>query len=747
MSGSAILTLAWLIATTAANSLNGPFNSAADYLNRNGTRDSAAVSHHHATISSYNGIPVAPGGSPAAPTYPTTTSDVSYGIASTGTPYRFPRPSGAPRPSANGTCHGATVNIVGASLDWWYTETTYTQVVSTFLIQVNSNDSSTAWTLLPATDKFDVTTAVANPSCKSSTAFNAQANETMLHYSCVDTPTPVAMATTTVAQTAYLPINATTSKGAIPDVVISPTPAAITIANANGSSTYAAGTPFVHFSQYDVVSKRPFLYGDGKVGCAETTQVHTMTKPGSFKYTGGNVNGSYAAVAGTVHPDVLGIVGQMNATAGSFVAKPTVVVVVHKVLAAQRMFAMIQPSAVALETPEATLPPSLSTVQETPTETGSFWSPLAAHIESPQAVLAVPTRSKSTSRKAATPTTAIPVVVPFVGHVKHQEVTLAMPMNPNAPRTVITALFDGAQLTATAVSNSVQGPEQPGQGNNQNFQQPSRAGIESVLSSIIKAAQASNEDSHVNGNVAASAVGSTNAAADAAQAGQKVNDGQNRPANAGVVTFGSSAMPVSVSSLSGGLALVIGGQTLSSGGPAITVDGTRISLASGATALVVGSSTVSLAPTLNPGAVANAPILTLAGERFTAINNGATYILGGQTLTPGGARTITINGHTYAVSLSPQAAMLEIVTLGQDGRTLSTTSETLFPAQRPSSTIYNTEPARDSVATQTSSSSDALPTGDSAAKDGPKKGKASPLAPACGVLLGMLSLSALAFLM
>lgn len=470
----------------------------------------------------------------------------------------------------------------------------------------------------------------------------------MLQYSCVDTPTPVAAATTTVEQTAYISINATTSRGDIPDVVMSPTPAAITVANANGSSTYAVGTPFVHFSQYDLVSKRPFLYGDGRVGCAETTQVHSMPAPGSFEYTGGDVNGSFAAVGGDVHPDVLRIVGQPNATAGSFVAEPTVVVVVHKVLAAQRMFAMIQPSAGELETPEATLPPSLSAIRDTPTETGIVWSPLAVHIESTQSFLAVPTRSTPTSAKAAVTTKALPVIVPFVAHFENQDLTLAMPQNPNAPQAVITALFNGATVTATAVNGGEQSKQGGDSGNNPGT--ANEGGVGRALSGVIQAAKASNAAPATDGGAGTPSNGGAGTPSNGA-AEKAGNGAQDNAANVGVVTIGTSTMPVSASNGPGGLALVIGEQTLFPGGTAANIGGTQISLAPEATAVVVGSSTIHLAPTRNPGAVANIPLITIGSKTWTA-NAATQFNIAGTILTPGGTAVAFGSTITLAASAS-----------------------------------------------------------------------------------------------
>lgn len=664
MPRAAVFALALLVTATAADVLRGPFNNGQhEYGKRNETRDSSfdSVNHHSVPQTSSERHKVSPEALPTS-TLPSTTvkhAYTSYGSAPLGTspPTRLPRPSGKPQLSPNGTCHGATVNIVGASLDWWYTETTYTQVDSTFLIQVNSNDSSTAWTLLPATETFNVTSAVANPSCASSTAFNPNANATMLQYSCIDTPTPVAAVTTTVEQTAYVPVNATTSNGAIPNVVTSPTPAAITVANANGSSTYAAGTPFVHFSQYDLVSKRPFHYGDGRVGCAEITQVHTMPTPGSFEYTGDvdKLNGSFAAVAGEVHPAALGFVGQLNATAGSFVAEPTVVVVVHKILAAQRMFAMVQPTASELEMPEATLPPSLSTIRETPTETGIIWSPLAVHIESSQSFLAVPTRSNPISQKAAATTKAVPVIVPFVAHLENQDVTLAMPVNPNAQQAVITALWRGETVTATAMEED-QSADRPSKGAQESAQQDN---IGRVISAVVKAAQQNKAAPQAVGNAIASVIGAAHPSEE--KEFQQQGSGHNA-ASQGFVTIGSSVVPVSASQGQNGLALVVGGQTITPG-KVVTVDGTRISLAVGATEMVIGSSTIHLLPTSNPGKVANIPLITVGSKTWTA-NAATQFNIAGTTLTPGGtavafgstivlgpsATRVVVNGKTQALS-------------------------------------------------------------------------------------------------
>lgn len=349
------------------------------------------------------------------------------------------------------------MNVLGASLDWWYSET-YTQVESTFLVQFAENNTATGWTLLPAETTFDVTSAVANPTCNSVTAFNSLANETQLHYTCWETPTPVAAATTTVEQTAFKPINGTSSTGTVPDIVTTPTPAALSIGKSN--ETVAAGKSIVHFSQYEIVSKRSNRRYDGQVECFETTTTHQLNKTHSFEYKGRNLDSPAATdegVVGKLQLAFLQAVGQATATPGTWVAEPTVVVLVEKIAAAQAVLAkgFVEQPADALRTITPTLPPGLSTLRTTPTEEGTFWVPLTARIESSADALDVPTRTKATKTPAkndATPTDEdVSIGVPFIAHVENSAVTLKIPVNPTRPHSVVTAIWDGKTVTATAL--------------------------------------------------------------------------------------------------------------------------------------------------------------------------------------------------------------------------------------------------------------------------------------------------------
>lgn len=116
-----------------------------------------------------------------------------------------------------------------------------------------------------------------------------------------------------------------------------------------------------------------------------------------------------------------------------------------------------------------------------------------------------------------------------------------------------------------------------------------------------------------------------------------------------------------------GTSYLIGTRILTPGGVVVVGDLT-ISLAPGATALVINGQTSLIAPQPQP-IITNAPLLTIGSQTYTAIS-GTTFLIGGQTLTPGG--TITVDGTT--ISLAPGATEL---IYGSSGRSTTTA---LFPA-------------------------------------------------------------------
>jgi hypothetical protein len=116
-------------------------------------------------------------------------------------------------------------------------------------------------------------------------------------------------------------------------------------------------------------------------------------------------------------------------------------------------------------------------------------------------------------------------------------------------------------------------------------------------------------------------------------------------------------------------AYLIGSRLLTVGG-SIVVSGITISLAPGATALIVNGKTSFISPQAQP-IVTNPPLLTIGLQTYTAeYGRGTTFVIEGQTLTPGG--TITVDGTTIILA----SGATELI-YGSSGRT---TRSALFPA-------------------------------------------------------------------
>ena len=98
-------------------------------------------------------------------------------------------------------------------------------------------------------------------------------------------------------------------------------------------------------------------------------------------------------------------------------------------------------------------------------------------------------------------------------------------------------------------------------------------------------------------------------------------------------------------------AIVIQGQTLMPGSPAITISSTPISLAPGAVVAVVAGQTQSL----SLGRPAANPVITVGGSTYTA-NAASAFAIAGQTLSPGGI--ITVSGTLISLASSASFAVV-----------------------------------------------------------------------------------------
>jgi hypothetical protein len=107
--------------------------------------------------------------------------------------------------------------------------------------------------------------------------------------------------------------------------------------------------------------------------------------------------------------------------------------------------------------------------------------------------------------------------------------------------------------------------------------------------------------------------------------------------------------------LTSGSLYVVGTQTLQPGGPAIPFSGTPVSLTPEATAVVIGSSTSNLVPTAN--AVSGMGPLSILGDETATLDSGSLYLVGTQTLTPGGS-VVTSSGTHISLALGAIAVVV-----------------------------------------------------------------------------------------
>nr|POF01121.1 hypothetical protein CFP56_21069 [Quercus suber] len=566
---------------------------------------------------------------------------------------------GLNRTSAAPLCTGQTLNVLSASLDFWYAET-YTYVASIFFVQSDANGTGSSWSVLTPTTSFDVASALAS-SCTSSLVWNPTYTTSLYTSSCFATPGPVAASTTVITQTAYKPFSVTTGTGDLPNVATQPTPAAITVASQ--TSGYSAGVPFVFFSAYEIMSKSPHTYRNGSVGCAETTQRFDMPAPFSFEYQGADANGSLevgADVVGDVNPAFLELYS-IDAAAGSWVAAPTVVVVVDKVLAAQSVLAgQTQQTAVSLILPSPTLP-SFTTPVASSTQSNGAISPdvtSAADVASSDAGgLIVPTAAPTTTSVRSTSTTKpsdqnpSQSSKPFVAHLESSDITLHIPAP--ATQTLITTRIGGEIITATALSVAHEPSGRPasGQATHHETTATTQASPTNALEVLTAALSTDGLGSAILAGLGVSqptalpsVVDNAPGTASAAQKAPRIVLGSQ--------TFTANA--ATQFSLAPDMTLTAGGQVIMSG--------TTISLDSDAKTAVINGVT----STLSSPQVTPAPLITIGSTAYQG-NAGSTFNIHGSQLTPGG--TLVVSGTTISLAEDASSVVVDGTTkdLGATG--------------------------------------------------------------------------------
>jgi hypothetical protein len=144
----------------------------------------------------------------------------------------------------------------------------------------------------------------------------------------------------------------------------------------------------------------------------------------------------------------------------------------------------------------------------------------------------------------------------------------------------------------------------------------------------------------------------------------------NGPTAAPVLTVGQSTVTANPQGQ-----FVVGSETLKPGGPAVTVDGSTLSLGTGGTIAIVNGVTQTLA---NAPVMTSPPVITVGDRVVSATVLGGTtqLVLDGQTLVPGGS-PITVSGTTYSLPASDSGTRIVV----------NGVTSTLSPGQIGSATV------------------------------------------------------------
>ncbi|KAL8656978.1 MAG: hypothetical protein Q9226_002378 [Calogaya cf. arnoldii] len=142
--------------------------------------------------------------------------------------------------------------------------------------------------------------------------------------------------------------------------------------------------------------------------------------------------------------------------------------------------------------------------------------------------------------------------------------------------------------------------------------------------------------------------------------------------------------------------LVIGSQTIEAGAPAITVDGTPISLAASATAIVLDGSTILIPyPATKTEALSPGPGTVTIGNLTLSRGSNLDIVVGSQTIKPGAA-AVTVNGRLISLGSLRTAIVVDGSTIPLIGPT-----KTPLPIQLNSATYTATSGSELVIGSQT----------------------------------------------
>ncbi|KAF1848876.1 uncharacterized protein K460DRAFT_375646 [Cucurbitaria berberidis CBS 394.84] len=613
-------------------------------------------------------------------------------------PYVFPSAtSSASRRLSNATC---TVNIPSASIDWWYPPI-YSHVLGTMTTAAPNFTNAKSYTLIPHTTTFDAASALESDiACTSSESY-VSAWDYILTMCMSYTEKPTAAATSIAYRTAAVPFPSggliPVSDAALYDLNTDGKPSAtatISIAP-NITHTETSATPFVYFTAYEVES--------GNI--TETVQLSSAS---AYPYWLKGVEHESTAT-GSLPEGFLEQIPQSACDAGQLRAFVTVLIVVDLYYQnwpnADPFIVHFESSALGFDDPPVVInddgtsrpPPltiadwDLSGVPSKPTSisimpnqrpdpvpttlsrnnnndkdsSASSQAPLVPNIPHPTQVtvgtigtdpvvigpsseVVVGSQTLRPGGPAITVGGVTPVsLAPSATAIVVGGTTSQLPQRFNPPtlppiRPPPLLTIGSSTLTPNAATQFFIGPGQtltPG-------------GVVTVDGTVVSLAPSATFVV-IGGSTQMLPTPGSAPAPVASRPPEIVVGGSTITAQPTSGRFGNH---IDHNEPDVGPLFVISDQTLSPGGPVITVSGTTLSLAPSGSFIVVNGITSTVA---TPNAPANTfPSLTVGNEVFSPLPGfGTTFIISDQTLAPGGP-AIIVSGTT--ISLAPSATFVVI---------------------------------------------------------------------------------------
>ncbi|KAK8241143.1 hypothetical protein IWZ00DRAFT_429857, partial [Phyllosticta capitalensis] len=574
-----------------------------------------------------------------------------------------------------------TINIREATIERWYTSEF---IWPTYYFASMVIDSTLTYSV-QTQGEFNVTTALSwalGLAVVTTMSWNTDMSTSLIEFIPTTLPGPIAATTEVLTVNLFSPL----PSGPLtkPDLVDSldlhiVTPPSATITGPSNTQYVApSGTPFVYFTEYEVERSEPMTDALGNVYYTHSIITSNFSSPLAFDYSGDSLESSSTAT-GIIPSNFVAQIPESTCVPGTYTGSVTVLIVVNVIYAyvGKGNMVHIESSVGAIGLPGFPKMRSKAYVETSASVEAPEPQPSAAASVNPEAN---PTQAPTADSGNGVPQNGGPGA-----QTAAQPGQNGLGSDSRPPVVVIGgSSFTMGSSSAFVIGQQTLAPGGPAiaVGGTTVSLAPSATavvvnGATTPLSDVQQAAP----------NPPVITIGSSAYTANAATQyylgpGQTLKPGGAASVDGTVVSLGPSASYVVVGGSTqafpaamitaapanpGVGPFVVGGQTLAPGGK-VVLGGTTISLDSMGSNLVING----YSKAVGGAAAANQPLITVAGSNYAAAD-GTSFVVAGQTITPGGR--IVVSGTTLSLDASVKSIYVNGV-------------PTAIPTNYPFSTLY-----------------------------------------------------------